>query len=115
MTCAEALGPGRSTVARENVADTWDRLGSGSGLRSVQVKGADTLAPPGSGRVPRRVRSVAIDSVGHAIGIRDWAKYLLQAQLGMFILFYFIFFSPFPNSNSNLNLNSNSMANLSPN
>jgi hypothetical protein len=58
---------------------------------------------------------VAIDLVGCAVGNREWAEYPLQAQLGMFILFYFIFFSPFPNSNSNLNLNSNSVANLSPN
>jgi hypothetical protein len=97
------------------MADTWDCLGSGSGLCSVQVKGADTLAPPGSDRVPRRARSVAIDLVGRVVGIREWAEYPLQAQLGMFILFYFIFFSPFPNSNSNLNLNPNSVANLSPN
>jgi hypothetical protein len=102
-------------VARENVADTWDRLGSGCGLRSVRVKGAEKLAPPGSGRVPRRARSVAIDLVGRTVGIREWAEYPLQAQLGMFIIFYFILFSPFPNSNSNLNLNLNSVANLSPN
>jgi hypothetical protein len=64
-------------------------------------------------RGPTCQRRLAVGLVGEEMW--RWVECPLQAQLGMFILFYFIFFSPFPNSNSNLNLNSISVTNLSPN
>jgi hypothetical protein len=92
--------------------DRWVRLVKGT-QETPRQPAMSARGPHQSVVRPRGEVTVGPRASGREKG--KWAECPLQAQLGMFILFYFILFSPFLNSNSNLNLNSIFVTNLSPN
>jgi hypothetical protein len=108
-TCKLARCP-RKKIKRKD--DRWVRLVKGT-QETPRQPAMSARGPHQSVVRPRGEVTVGPRASGREKG--KWAECPLQAQLGMFILFYFIFFSPFPNSNSNLNLNSIFVTNLSPN